>query len=115
MMGIEDIEPSVVVPVNSPPAPPPPAPPPPPPATIKYSTFKLSAGGVHVQDSTVLNETTVCEPSVETSGLLQVVVMTGTALAGANENDSRAENANGIPEKIAKVKRANMPLRTLRI
>jgi hypothetical protein len=90
-------------------------PPPPPPATIKYSTLKLSAGGVHVQDSTVLNETTVYEPSVETNGLVQVVVITGTALAGAIENDSSAENANGIPEKIAKVKRANVPFRTLRI
>jgi hypothetical protein len=114
-IGIEDTEPRVVVPANSPPAPPPPAPPPPPPATIKYSTLKFSAGGVQVQDSTVLNETTVCEPSVETNGLLQVVVINGTALAGAKENDSSAENAKGMPEKIAKVKRANVPLRTLRI
>jgi hypothetical protein len=44
-----------------------------------------------------------------------VVVITGTALAGAVENDSSAENANGIPENVAKVKRANVPFRTLRI
>jgi hypothetical protein len=56
-----------------------------------------------------------------TGGVGDVAVATkiigspGTALAGAIENDSRAENANGIPENIAKVKRANMPLRTLRI
>jgi hypothetical protein len=68
-----------------------------------------------VQDSTVLNETTVYEPSVETNGLVQVVVITGTALAGAIEKDSRAENANGIPEKIASVIRASVPLKALRI
>jgi hypothetical protein len=56
-----------------------------------------------------------------TGGVGDVAVATkiigspGTALAGAIENELRAENANGIPEKIAKVKRVNVPLRTLRI
>jgi hypothetical protein len=107
--------PVVVVPASKPPAPPPPIPPPPPPPTIKYSILKLAAGGVQVHDSTVLNETTVYEPSVEINGLVQVVVMIGTAFAGAIEKDSRAENANGIPEKIAKVIRASVPFRTLLI
>jgi hypothetical protein len=56
--------------------------------------------------------------TIEVEGLavaVKTIGSPGTALAGAIENDSRAENANGIPEKIAKVKRANMPLRTLRI
>jgi hypothetical protein len=56
-----------------------------------------------------------------TGGVGDVAVATkiigspGTALAGAIENDSRAENAKGIPEKIAKVIRASIPLKALRI
>jgi phosphotransferase system IIB component len=68
-----------------------------------------------VQDSTVLNETTVYKPSVETNGLVQVDVIIGTAFAGEIKNELSAVKANGIPEKIAKVKRANKPLKTLRI
>jgi hypothetical protein len=107
--------PRVLEPAKKPPAPPPPIPPPPPPATIKYSTLKLSAGGVHVHDSTVLNETTVYRPSLPTNELVHVVVTIRTAFAGAIASGPKMDKVNGIPDNITKVKRANRTLITLLI
>jgi hypothetical protein len=55
---------------------------------------------------------------IEVEGLVVAVRIIGSPAAAAAEGrlmEFNVGKVNGIPEKIAKAKRANVPLRTLRI